>query len=186
MVSLNIPPAETFGQRCLRTMNEKRGLTGKLAPEEAAKIIDELYTDARRRPKKGEGMKAPRPRNALVDGLMVACNEDPFNATQSALRAAATGMAEIKAVSPDVTPDELLRRAKLYKQKHPLWTLTPKALAKWWGESQPPKAANQPKDPYVAPSDWQALARRVWGDVELPDNWSDISVMNRADLLKRA
>ena len=189
MVASNIPPDESFGQKCMRVLAEKRKetLTAKLTPEECAAIIDKLFTEAKRRKKKLPGEpKTPRPRNPLVDGLMAACNEDPLNATRPALRAAGTAIAEIKAVSPDVTVEEISRRARLYRQKHPLWTLTPTALGKWWGESCPPKSVNQKKDPYTAPDNWQALATRVWGDVNLPDNWTDISLCLRQDLLKHA
>jgi hypothetical protein len=181
------PPAETFGQMCVRVISEKRELIGKVPPEEAAKIIDQLFTEAKRRPKKPEGEKTPRPRNPLVDGIMTACFEDPLLATDSALRTAAVAVAAIKRVCPDVTPEELARAAKKYKQKNPLWTLSPAALSNHWHEVHSRATPVRVNDPYVAPANWQALARRVWGNgIELPENWLDISILNRTDLLKHA
>jgi hypothetical protein len=51
-------------------------------------------------------------------------------------RASAGKLAKAKALilesCPDVTPDEIRRRADAYRREHPTWTFTPMALATNW------------------------------------------------------
>jgi hypothetical protein len=46
-------------------------------------------------------------------------------------------VAEIRAATPDVTPDEIRRRAARYRDRFPRWALTAHALAKHWSQVGP-------------------------------------------------
>lgn len=73
-----------------------------------------------------------RARNPLLDALAVLDGSDLAQVTASAWSGIGKALAEIKAVSPDVTPAEIARRAATYRLHHPAWALTPNALAKHW------------------------------------------------------
>lgn len=78
--------------------------------------------------------KKPRPRNELSDALAIACGSDPLQMTSSAARTCAVKAAEIRKASPDVTPDEMKRRAQCYLSKYRDASLTPPALCAHWAE----------------------------------------------------
>jgi len=92
------------------------------------------------------GPPAPRPRNLILDALVAIDGSDPMQVTASAFRAAATALAEIRAVCPALTPDEIRRRAAHYRAHHRDLTLTPHALAKHWAKCDlPPLASSTDK-----------------------------------------
>jgi len=97
--------------------------------------------------------KKPRPRNELCDALASACGCDPLQMTSSAARTCAVKAAEIKKASPDVTPDEMNRRAQCYRSKYREAALTPAALCGHWAEFGSNGYA--PSDPYVLASDYR-------------------------------
>lgn len=72
--------------------------------------------------------QSPRARDLLFDTLAAIDGSDPTKLTSPAARACGVALAEIKAVHPDLTPDEIRRRAKNY----PFDSITPSALAKHW------------------------------------------------------
>jgi hypothetical protein len=78
--------------------------------------------------------KKPTKRNLLLDALVEACGGDPMRTTNMAFRTAATALADIKSVEPDLTAEEIFKRARRYKHKFPGITITPSALCKFWGE----------------------------------------------------
>jgi hypothetical protein len=83
----------------------------------------------------GEGeAKTPRPRNMLMDAL-AECDGDPLQIPSSAWGRIAKALAEIKAVCPDVTPEEIKRRAANYKTHFGAnISLTSTALVKHWAK----------------------------------------------------
>lgn len=83
--------------------------------------------------------KTPRPRNELLDTLATVGGGKAEEVPATAWSGAAKFLAEIKAVSPDVTPAEILRRAANY-HTHFSVALTPQALAKWWARCAEPAA----------------------------------------------
>ncbi len=101
--------------------------------------------------------RKPRERNELLDALASCNGSDPQQVTGSAWGGIAKALAEIKAVSPDVTADEIRNRSTRYRQLHRDWTLTANALAKHWG-----KLAGhwtQAVVPADEPHDWLELIR---------------------------
>ena len=75
--------------------------------------------------------KQPRQPNPLFDALAQAEGSNA-NLTKSAARAIGVALAEIKAAQPDVTPEEIARRAANYRAQMTGATLTASALAKHW------------------------------------------------------
>jgi hypothetical protein len=78
--------------------------------------------------------KAPRPRNPLFDVMVEVTGANPAVSGGEIGKA----LAAIKTVTPDVTPEEIKRRAANYRTLMPDCTLSASALAKWWpkcGES---------------------------------------------------
>jgi hypothetical protein len=73
-----------------------------------------------------------RERDQLFDALATACGSNPAEMTHAAARACGVALAEIRQVSPDLTPDEIARRADNYRRHFTGAALTPSALAKHW------------------------------------------------------
>ena len=85
--------------------------------------------------------KKARPRDLLFDALAEATDGSPYELTRPALRACGVAKANIIHVSPDVTPEEIRRRAENYRLHMPGLTLTASALAKHWARcARPPPA----------------------------------------------
>ena len=77
-------------------------------------------------------VKPPRERNPLMDAIALhAEGSDPAQVTKTRWGAIGKALAEIKEVSPDVTPEEIVARAKQYRKKYD-WNLTATALASHW------------------------------------------------------
>ena len=79
-----------------------------------------------------EKTKAQRPRNLLLDALAACGGADPLQIVPSAWGSVVKALADIKAVCPDLTPDEIQRRSTNYRSHMRDATLTPNALAKNW------------------------------------------------------
>jgi hypothetical protein len=71
---------------------------------------------------------APRPRDLVFDAVVEVTGQNP------AMSGGEIGKAlkAIRTVTPDVTPDEIRRRAANYKSQMPDTTMSASALAKWW------------------------------------------------------
>lgn len=97
-----------------------------------------------------------RERNPLLDALAGCDGSDPMQVTESAWGATAKALKEIREVSPNVTPDEIARRAKNYRAILKDAILTPSALAKNW-----------------AKCDWAPgqQARRIEPEIAEPTGW---------------
>lgn len=78
--------------------------------------------------------RTPRKRDLLVDTLAESTGSDPAELTRPHARALGVAVASIREVAPDVSPDEIRRRAANYARMHPDWELTGPALAKHWAE----------------------------------------------------
>jgi hypothetical protein len=81
---------------------------------------------------KAKPEKKPRERNQLLDAMATVGGGKPEEVTPKAWPAAASALSEIKSVSPDVTVEEIRRRAENYKKHFRDAALTPSALAKHW------------------------------------------------------
>ena len=73
-----------------------------------------------------------RPRNELLDALATVGGGKPEEIVPSKWSGIAKALSDIKAVCPDLTIDELQRRARNYRSHYPEAALTPFALASHW------------------------------------------------------
>lgn len=159
----------------------KRKCNGRVTPSRGDEDVTENET-----PQK------PKPRNPLFDALARACGSEPSQLTNGAARTVGVALAEIRAVFPNVTPDEIGRRADAYRRLMPTATLTESALAKHWARCVPgstthPKAA----DPYVEPAGWRDTLREIYRNVDRErvddlcrTEWADLSLNVRNDIVK--
>lgn len=78
---------------------------------------------------------ARRERNPIWDALLSACGVNPDNVNSS--EASRYGRMVRLLNESNATPDEIMRRAAIYRQKFPKATLTPTALVNRWSECDP-------------------------------------------------
>ena len=81
---------------------------------------------------KDQSAAAPRTRDPLFDALAAVSGADPREMTEAAARACGVALAEIRKVAPNLTPEEIARRAANYPTHFGDAALTPSALAKHW------------------------------------------------------
>jgi len=90
-------------------------------------------------------VKPPRTRNALLDALAACGGADPSQIVPSAWSGIGKALADIKAVCPQVTPEEIARRSANYRTHMSASTiLTHSALAKNWALCDKPNPRNKP------------------------------------------
>lgn len=89
--------------------------------------------------------KRVRDRSPLLDALAACDGSDPLQVTHSAWGAIGKALSEIKQVSPDVTPEEITRRAKNYARAMRDATISASALAKHWARCDRVKGQPQEK-----------------------------------------
>jgi hypothetical protein len=86
-----------------------------------------------------------RERNPLMDALALHAEEsDPAQVTGSKWKSIGTALAQIKKTAPNVTPEEIARRAANYRSQMPQATITANALAQHWARCDKPGTA-QPR-----------------------------------------
>lgn len=83
-------------------------------------------------------------RDELAVALCRAVGGDPEQTTDSMWATLGTALAQIEAVSPEVAPTEIRKRAALYRERHAEWELTAPSLAKYWGDLSPNVRAVEP------------------------------------------
>jgi hypothetical protein len=99
-----------------------------------------------RKGKEGKGSNtlstppAPRPRDLVFDAVIEVTGQNP------AMSGGEIGKAlkAIRTVTPEVTPDEIRRRAANYKSQFIDATLSASALAKWWTKCDDEKNSQMP------------------------------------------
>jgi hypothetical protein len=132
-----------------------------------------------------------RKRNDLLDALVRLCGGDPEQTTKSEFRTAATSLAEIKAVCPNLTVAELESRVEVYHRKHKDWALTPMSLAKWWSscsDNAGPRTKSERSDIYQEPARWRSTLQRMYelSDAAVRDKaWLDLGPDTRREILKK-
>ena len=87
---------------------------------------------------KKEEVKKPRERNELIDTILAVSGSNPFACTKPQFSTAAKALSLIRGASPEVTCDILKERAQNFKDNFGFMTLTPMALAKYWGGCEKP------------------------------------------------
>jgi hypothetical protein len=89
-------------------------------------------------------VKLPRKRDSIMDALaMIEC-DDLSQVTKPAWGKHAKARQIIMEVSPDVTPDEIKRRANNWKSHHPDCSCTSTAIASHWAKCASPKQTTAP------------------------------------------
>lgn len=177
----------TFGQTCAAALLEAKRKDPGLSWERVAVIIQAKYELAPK-PRAPRVVKK-RPRDELFDALAVATGQNLEELSRSMARVVAVALADIRAVTPDLTVNEIKRRAEAYKNKHRDWPLTATSLAKYWGEFGGARTRTANKlDPYATPpANWLELAKRAFPEGDFSDRpWGEISTVVRIDILKRA
>lgn len=76
--------------------------------------------------------KPPRPSDPRFEALAEACGIDWHELTRTSRGQLNAALKDIRTACPDVTPDEIRARARVWPRKFPDATLTPTALAKHW------------------------------------------------------
>lgn len=104
------------------TGREREGKGNYLAPDGACGTREGGQVEGRK----------PKERNLLIDLLVSLSGSDPLQATRPMFSAAGNALAIIREVTPDVSEDEIRRRAANYRLIYPKVALTASALAKWW------------------------------------------------------
>lgn len=144
---------------------------------------------ARKRKPKG----AARARNPLFDALATATGtKDLSQLTRNAAKAIGVALADILDVCPDLTVDEIERRANAYRRRWPdPRNLSAQALAKHWasvGGGEPTRPAKT--DIYTEPpGDWRAIMRGLYPGAPILEGlaeakWSDLPSDARKAVLK--
>lgn len=182
----------TFGQLCMAKMIAEKKARGSLSPDEGASIIDALDAERAVMSKKAPRVASTngrRARNVLFDTLATETGcRDLSQITRAGARAIAVALADIREVSPDLTPEEISRRASAYRSKHRDWPLTAPALAKYWSEFGGNRTRSAKRDVYVEPAEWDRVAETLWGQQVASKmaglGWSEISTALRADILR--
>jgi hypothetical protein len=123
--------------------------------------------------------------SVLFEALAEACGLVPVEMTKPEQRVCAVASAEIRQASPDVTPFEIKRRARLYRTRHRDWPLTPKALCLHWSSlGEGDRTLTAKRDVYTEPVGWREVAARLFPGADFSDReWADIRVTFGAQIL---
>lgn len=164
-----MPESFSFGTRYFSVLDAEANRLGrKLTRAECIARLDEFAATQgvlRRRKPKG----AARSRNPLFDTLAVATGtKDLTQLTRAAAKAIGVALADIQAVTTDLTTDEIERRANAYRRRWPdPRNLSATALAKHWGQFAltAGEAATMAarRDVFQEPKDWHGAAYKVFG-----------------------
>lgn len=179
-----------FGVRCAAALKEAKRANANLGWQEIAAIIQAQHdsiNDLTLTPEEPKPRVSKKDLNgALFDALCAACGTTTKEMTGRARGRVGKALSEIRSVAPDVTPEEIVRRGKLYKQRHRDWPLTPTALSGHWHElGGGDKTATAKRDIYQDLPNWKDIAAQLWPTAELPENWFDLSPALRADVLRK-
>ena len=87
-----------------------------------------------------EAVAEGKPRDLIFEALCSATGTDARSLTKPGRGALNAALRDIRAASPEVTPDEVKRRAGRYSRKFPSAALTAPALAKHWAACAAPPA----------------------------------------------
>jgi hypothetical protein len=98
-----------------------------------------------------EREQVARARNVLFDALAEATGYDPMAMTVREARACGVALAEIKVATPDLTTEELHRRATNYLTHFDGAALTPNALANQWSKCRDPQPSRPARPAFGRP-----------------------------------
>lgn len=100
--------------------------------EAEASLLPATAESAEFSPVQGEGYRKPTTRDPLLEVIVQSTGGNVNETTKSAWGAAASALKQIRAVAPDLTAEEIQKRAANYRARHPDWQQSPTALAKHW------------------------------------------------------
>jgi hypothetical protein len=157
-----IPPIDSEGVEIAKDKNQ---IDACLTRASRAKVA--CLTPAKGKGREGKGKEGPsgtggepsRKRNEVLDALVESCGGDPLQTTKAGWSQAATALADIRQVAPDVTAETIREKAAAYRKAHPDWDLTTSALAKHWGTLSV-QASSSP--------DWVMAEMERWARPEKP------------------
>lgn len=193
--------AESFGRGRAMPMatedSQLRTLAG-VGPAEAIKWVENAIEKGLRTPcepfrnSHGGGKVEPsviptegvaRDRLAALADACGGSLTGPNAPTASGLQELGTALAEIKAASPNVKPEEIAARAARYRRKFSGVTVTARGLAKHWGTLAGPVERVVPQEDLPEPEDWRQYLREYLPDCAFAPGqsreakkWSDIDV----------
>jgi hypothetical protein len=130
----------SFGQRCAATIRAELGQLDDDQEQIVANLIDREHAASQGKltgfalehtPLIATGSK--KMREALFDALCGCCGIPREGMTKPMARSIAVSLTAIMAVTPNLTTNEIIIRAREYRRKHATWELTPSSLAKYWG-----------------------------------------------------
>ena len=163
-------PPPPFGKRVSDRLREYRRANPTATADAFYAMLEEIAEDEL---KLLSLLERPRfskreAQSVLFDALAEACGLVPLEMTKPEQRVCAVASAEIRQASPDVTPFEIKRRARLYRAKHRDWALTPKSLCLHWsslGEGGD-RTNSAKRDIYQEPVGWRETAKRLYPDAK--------------------
>jgi hypothetical protein len=122
---------------------QKRQRASRIRHNSVTEVCDKTVTRVEKRREDTIAPKAARERNPLFDALAEATGQNAEQITKSAGGQIGKALAEIKAVSPEITAEQIKERAANYRThfKDDI-AISPSALAKWWGLCDKPKGGN--------------------------------------------
>lgn len=185
--------AEEFSRLLFEKLNQarKQSPDGKLSVEKWHAVVSEQVAALLAAPKK---KRVKGERNPEIDALAEAVGLNLAQVAPMRWKRLGAALADIKAALPTVTPEEIKRRANLFRQRHPTWTMSETSLAMHWSEfGGGPKTAAEKKNIYAEPDQcWRIVAHRLfpfakdWGNAHdfAAMAWLDVSSTIRADILK--
>jgi len=180
--------APTFGKLLAQELRQFRRNNPDLPPEKFWEKLAELADQnlkmlsllERPRFSKKEAM------GVLFDALAECTGKVTAQMTGPERRECGVMLQEIRLVSPDVTPFEIKRRARLYRTKWPTWPLTISSLCKRWSElgEGGDRTLSAKRDIYTEPVGWRETAARLFPNADFSDReWADIRVTFGAQIL---
>ena len=158
-----------FAERAFDACKAKADELGrKLTAEEWKAVIQQEYDAcqaewfAEAKPKIDRRTQAE-----LFNAMAMACGMNPLEVTGTMKKTIAVALADIRSVTPGLTPDEIAKRARVYKTKHRDWPLTVMSLAKYWGDL----GANDMGRTFAAqvglePPNWKETLPKLMPDAE--------------------
>jgi hypothetical protein len=191
-MSLPLTPGKRLHNLLAGLRQQNAGTLSKEAWIAAATDFITLEIQTTKKIPRAKGVPAAaKPRNVLFDTLAECTGTRSLKEMSRAmLRTVGVALADIMAVTPDVTPDEIRRRARALNYAHPTWSLTATTLAKYWGDYSPTREQTRTGalDPYQEPpaAEWHAAAEVLYPGSEIPKRpWLDVPIDLRGSLIKQ-
>lgn len=133
-------PDPTFGQRLAASLRAEIGLWDDDQETIASNMIDREFA-ATQGKLDGFALEHPtavrhggkKERAELFDALCGSCALSREGMSAMMKRTVSVALTEIMGVTPGLTTNEIILRAREYRRKHPTWFLSPMSLAKHWG-----------------------------------------------------